>query len=284
MGHPTSPSPRRARANAALRRNPGARIMAVLPAPAMPSLPILALLAVSALVTSFISGILGMAGGMILMGILLAVLSVPQAMVLHGVTQLASNGWRAILWRSAIDWRVFRGCAWGTFAALAIFAVVQLVAAKPVALIVLGITPFLALLLPKDMALDVQKRGHPFACGLVCSALQLTGGISGPILDTFFVRSDMDRRAVVATKASTQALGHVVKIGYFGGLVAASQRGTVDPALAALMVALAITGTTLSRRVLERMNDASFRQWTRWTVMVTGTVYLVSGAWMLLAP
>ena len=39
------------------------------------------ILAASALVTSFISGILGMAGGLILMGILLALMSVPAAMM-----------------------------------------------------------------------------------------------------------------------------------------------------------------------------------------------------------
>jgi hypothetical protein len=49
------------------------------------------------------------------------------------------------------------------------------------------------------------------------------------------------------------------------------------------MVALAITGTTLSRRVLEKLTDASFRQWTRWTVMTLGVVYLGTSAWMLLA-
>jgi uncharacterized membrane protein YfcA len=247
----------------------------------MPTLPVLAALAVSALVTSFISGILGMAGGMILMGVLLALLTVPQAMVLHGVTQLASNGWRAVLWRREIDWRVFRGNAWGAAAALAAFALVQLVASKPVALLVLGITPFIGLALPEKLVLDVRKRGHPFLCGVICTGLQLIAGVSGPILDVFFVRSRMDRRAVVATKASIQSLGHVIKIAYFGGLVAASQRGTVDLRLALLMVALAIAGTTLSRRVLERLSDASFRQWTRWAVMTMGIAYLATGAWML---
>ena len=247
----------------------------------MPTLPVLATLAVAALVTSFISGILGMAGGMILMGVLLALLTVPQAMVLHGVTQLASNGWRAVLWRREIDWRVFRGNAWGALAALAAFALVQLVVSKPVALLVLGITPFIGLALPEKLVLDVKKRGHPFLCGVVCTGLQLIAGVSGPILDVFFVRSKMDRRAVVATKASIQSLGHVIKIAYFGGLVAAAQRGTVDLRLALLMVALAIAGTTLSRRVLERLTDASFRQWTRWAVMTMGIAYLATGAWML---
>ena len=48
--------------------------------------------------TSFLSGIFGMAGGMILVGILLVLLPVPEAMMLHGVTQMASNGWRGLLW------------------------------------------------------------------------------------------------------------------------------------------------------------------------------------------
>ncbi len=242
---------------------------------------VLAAVAATALVTSFISGILGMAGGMIFMGVLIALLPVPQAMVLHGVTQLASNGWRAVLWRSSIDWRVFRGCAYGTFVSLAVFALVQFVVPKAIALIVLGLTPFVALALPKDLALDVKKRGHPFLCGVVCNALQLMGGVAGPILDVFFVRSDMDRRTVVATKASTQTLSHLVKIAYFGALVTGANRGTIDPWVGALMIALAICGTSLAKKILERMTDASFRQWTRWTVMTTGTIYLLSGAWMI---
>src|SRR5437868_10458376 len=83
-------------------------------------------------------------------------------------------------------------------------------------------------------------------------SLALMAGVSGPILDVFFVRSKMTRHAVVATKSMTQSFSHVLKIAYFGGLLATG-RGTVDPWLAGVMVLLAFTGTTLSRRVLERM-------------------------------
>src|SRR5437762_12093916 len=94
------------------------------PQAATPVSPFLfySILAVSALVTSFISGILGMAGGMILMGVLLALMPVPAAMMLHGITQLASNGWRALLWRNDVVWRVFRGYAIGAIVSLAVFA------------------------------------------------------------------------------------------------------------------------------------------------------------------
>jgi uncharacterized protein len=246
----------------------------------MPSVLVLCLLAVSALVTSFISGILGMAGGMILMGILLAVLPLPVAMMLHGITQLASNAWRAFLWRDQVDWRIFRGYLYGAVIATLAFAAVKLVVGKPVALIAMGLTPFVTLALPEKLHLNVERRGHPFACGAICSAISLTAGVSGPILDIFFVRSKMTRHAVVATKALTQSLSHILKIAYFGAFVAV-EGGAVHPVLAAMMVVLALIGTSLSRHVLERMNDDSFRFWTRSTVMTLGFLYLASGIWML---
>jgi len=59
-------------------------------------------------------------------------------MMLHGITQMASNGWRAWLWRSYVDWRVFRGYAYGALLALALFAAIHLVVSKALALIILG--------------------------------------------------------------------------------------------------------------------------------------------------
>src|SRR6188768_2740715 len=247
----------------------------------MPSLVVLSLLAVSALVTSFISGILGMAGGMILMGILLAMMPLPSAMLLHGITQLASNAWRAFMWRKVVDWRVFRQYVLGAIAATVAFALLQLVVSKPVALIAMGFMPFVTLLLPEKLHLNVERRGHSFACGAVCSAISLTAGISGPILDVFFVRSKMTRHAVIATKAVTQCFSHLTKILYFGGVVVVGG-GEVEPWVGAMMVTLAIVGTSLSKFVLEKMNDESFRMWSRWTVMSLGSFYFASGVWMLL--
>lgn len=237
---------------------------------------VIAAIAGSALVTSFISGILGMAGGMILMGVLLALMPVPAAMMLHGISQLASNGWRAAMLRGSVDWRVFRGYAMGAAVSVAVFAATRIVVGKSAALVLLGLTPFVTLALPEKLHLNVERRGHSFACGLVCLALALTTGVAGPILDIFFVRSRMSRHQVVATKAITQSLSHLVKIAYFGGILAAE--GThVSAGFVGLIVALSFVGTTLSRTVLERMTDTTFRRWTRWTVMSVGAMYLVSG-------
>ena len=247
----------------------------------MPYALLLAILAASSLVTSFISGILGMAGGMILMGVLLALLPLPAAMMLHGITQLAANGWRAVLLRSEVDWAVFRGYVFGALLALLLFTLVRLVVSKPVALIAMGLTPFATLWLPEGLHLNAQRRGQALVCGVLCAAMSLTAGVSGPILDIFFVRTQMRRHAVVATKALTQSFTHLLKIFYFGAVISL-QGGGVKPWLAAMMIALALVGTSLSRSVLERMNDVSFRRWTRWTVLTLGAVYLANGLRLVL--
>jgi uncharacterized protein len=64
--------------------------------------------------------------------------------------------------------------------------------------------------------------------------------------------------------------------------VVAVTTAQVQPWLAATIVPLSLAGTSLSRHVLERMSDATFRRWTRWTVMTLGALYLASGvtAWL----
>ena len=64
-----------------------------------------ALILVCVLLTSILSGVIGMAGGMILMAILVSVVSVAAAMMIHGAVQAAANGSRAWFLRSHIQWR-----------------------------------------------------------------------------------------------------------------------------------------------------------------------------------
>src|SRR5947207_16004340 len=112
------------------------------------SLLVLAALAVAAVVTSFISGIFGMAGGMLLIGFLLLMLPVPVAMVFHGVIQIAANGWRAWLWRQHIRWRVVLEFGVGSAAALVVFSFFSFVPDRALVLLMVGLTPFIALSVP----------------------------------------------------------------------------------------------------------------------------------------
>ncbi len=233
-------------------------------------------LAVILLITSFMSGIFGMAGGMILMGVLLPFLPVPTAMVLHAVSQMTSNGWRATLWGRYIEWRIFARYTLGLAAALAIFAFIRMVPDRALVLIILGVMPFFAVMIPDRLAPRADRPGGAEFAGFVGTALQLISGVSGPMLDIFFVRTIMDRRAVVATKASCQVVTHLTKLIYFGGL-AESVGDELSWGILAIAIGMTVIGTSASRFVLERMSDAQFRRWTRGIVMGIGAVYIAQG-------
>ena len=246
----------------------------------MITLPTAMALAAAVLTTSFLSGIFGMAGGIILLGVLLVMMPLAPAMVLHGATQLVSNLWRAWLWRAAIRWEIVLCYALGALVAAAIFAVVRLTPSKPVTLLAVGLIALVGLWLPARLAPDITVRWHGFACGAICTALHLVAGISGPILDVSFVRTDLGRRATVATKAAVMALGHLLKVVYFGQMLLV-QGDTVAPAALALAVVLAVAGTQLSRSVLDAISDAQFRRWSRALIIGIAATCLVQGLYLL---
>jgi uncharacterized membrane protein YfcA len=232
--------------------------------------------------TAFLSGLFGMAGGMILIGVLLMLMPLPTAMVLHAVTQMASNGWRAFLWRAHISWRpvfvYFIGCA----IALGIFSLVRYVPDKPVALLLLGVTPFLARMLPADLKPDPESVWQGAVYGAICMGLMLTTGVIGPLLDTYFLgNGKMDRRSIIATKATCQVFSHLTKLIYFGGII--DQAATLDWRLAVVAVAASMLGTTLSRRVLEAMSDQQFRRWANWLITSVASYYMLYAGWLFVA-
>src|SRR5215510_15487799 len=108
---------------------------------------LIAALGILMVATAFLSGLFGMAGGLILIGVLLTILPLPSAMVLHAVTQMASNGWRAFLWRAHIRWRPVANYMVGAAIAMTAWSLTRYVPDKAMALLMLGVTPFMARLL-----------------------------------------------------------------------------------------------------------------------------------------
>lgn len=241
------------------------------------------LILVTILVTAFISGIFGMAGGIILMGVLAAMLPVATAMIVHGLVQMVSNGWRAVLWRKYIDWRIFRRYAAGSVAAFALLLAVSWRPDARVVYLLLGFTALLVWLPKAWVNLDIQGRGQAEFAGFTVQALNTLGGVAGPLLDIFFVKTEMDRRAVVATKAVTQVLAHLVKIAFWTLPVIAAAGASAFPPIwfFVLAVPLSMLGTTLGGKLLEAMNDVDFRRWMKAIVTAIGAVMLVkAGGWL----
>jgi uncharacterized protein len=231
--------------------------------------------------TAFLSGLFGMAGGLILIGVLLALMPLPTAMVLHAITQMASNGWRAFLWRTHIRWRPVFVYLIGCALALGLWSITRYVPDKPVALLLLGVTPFMARMMPSGFKPNPESVWQGAFYGSICMGLMLMTGVSGPLMDTFFLGAKFGRREIVATKATCQVASHFTKLIYFGGII--DQAATLDPVLAAVAIAASMLGTTLARRILEAMSDAQFRTWANRLITTVASYYILYGSWLLLA-
>ncbi len=241
---------------------------------------ILATLALTILATSFMSGVFGMAGGLVLLGVLLLLLDVAPAMILFGSTQAAANGWRAALWLKHVQWGLVWRFLVGAAVAFLILRWLALLPNKAVVYIGLGLSPFLAELLPKQATPDITRPGAPYICGLMIMVTTLLAGVAGPILDVFYQKSGLDRRAVVATKATTQTAGHLARIVYFGSFTETLDAG-IPVWVFVAAIAIAMLGTTLATRVLEGMSNEQFRHWSKRVIYAISAVYGVRGVWLL---
>jgi uncharacterized membrane protein YfcA len=230
--------------------------------------------------TSFLSGIFGMAGGLILMGILLALLPLPEAMALHAVTQIASNGWRGLLWWRHVHWRAAAVFVAGYAVAFLAWMVWQYVPSKPVALLLLGVSPFLARLMPARLKPRPDRLVHGVLYGSACMTLMLLAGVSGPLIDAYFLGGTLDRRQIVATKALCQIIGHSAKLVYFGGLI--DQAAGLDPLLAGAAVVASLIGTILARPILERLSEAQYRRGASHIITILALCYLTQVSYLLL--
>ena len=235
-------------------------------------------LALASLITALLSGVFGMAGGMLLMGVYTAVLPVPTAMVMHGGTQLVSNVSRAVLLIRHVYWAGFRFYVLGAVVAFAALYSVQLVPHPLLVFLGLGLAPFVAPLMPASLS-DFERPRTAAITGFLVVAVQLIAGAAGPLLDVAFLNTRLTRQQVVATKAVTQIFSHGLKLAYF---IPALERGLISPSLLMAVLVATVCGTRLGTYALTRMSDAAFRRYSRWIVYTIGAAYLCRAGLVML--
>jgi uncharacterized membrane protein YfcA len=238
----------------------------------------LALIGSTVVVSSFISGVFGMAGGMVLLGVLLVYFDVATGMVLFSIIQLTANGMRALHWRRFVIWPIFFGYIAGAVLAFAVMRSFAFVPSKAMVYILLGLMPFSVEVMPEAARPNIEWRGVPFVTGFFTTVIQLLAGVGGLFLDIFFNKSRLDRKTTIATTAVTQSFSHLVRTAYFGSL---SGFGDLKFEVWGPGIVLALVGAMAAPFVLERMTDHGFRRWTRIIIYAISTVYLIRGGILL---
>lgn len=245
------------------------------------STALIAWILLAAFGTSVLSGIFGMAGGMILMGIFAWLLPVQQAMILHAITQFFANASRAYFLRDHIYRRGLVHYLAGAAIVFLVFAFATVVSTEKTVFLILGISPFAAYALPKKWKLDFTRPAHAFLCGFLITFIQLLAGVGGPLLDSFFQNRSLTRHQTVATKAFTQTIAHMTKFIYYAVVVS-----SIDTAfrglsvwLCAAVVPAAMVGTHIGKSILEKMSDKLFYGITQTLLLGVGALYIAKALW-----
>ena len=242
----------------------------------------LLIILLATLSTAFLSSIFGMLGGLILMGALIIIMPVSQAMVLHGLIQLTSNGYRAWLNKKDIKWNIVSTLIIGNIISLVGLFSLAFVPDKITVLLVLGLLPYIAWAFPKNNSLDVSKKPIGILAGMVVVGSNLLSGTGGPLLDIFFQRVNMTRHQVVATKAVAQSLGHISKIIFFGFLTTSKFNTWPSFWLIFFAVIASVIGTTLGKIILDKIDDRTFFVWTQSILLTIGAVFIAYALYLMI--
>ena len=247
------------------------------------SLAVLALMIIATFGTAFLSSMFGMLGGLILIGILANLMPIGAAMVLHGLIQLTSNGYRAWLNRTDVQWSIIGYFGVGGLVALGLLTWVDFSPDRITVLLSLGVMPYLALASPKAWALDAAQKPLAFLAGWLVVFINLLTGVAGPLLDLFFQQDSLTRHQVVATKAVLASMGHVAKIIFFGALASnASTQNWPEIWLIGLAIIASVLGTRLGKYALDTMQDKTFFAWTQRILLVVGAVLIARAVQLIM--
>lgn len=208
------------------------------------------------LLTSTITGIFGLGGGLLLIGIIPFFLPAAAVIPVHGVTQLASNASRAWFGRQAIRWGVFIPyCFGGVFGAAVFALLLHFISLEWLPLFIGGY-----ILLSQWSATfnRLIRRCESFQLlGFLQVGLGVLVGAPGPIHIALLRKHYTDKDTIVATAAALLTVLHSLKIIAFAVLgIRLWQYGDVVLA----MIAGAIIGSFIGTQLRGKCDNQHFAE------------------------
>ena len=238
-------------------------------------------LVVVAFATSILSAIVGMAGGITLLSVVVLYMEPLVAIPVHGAVQLVSNGSRAYVQRRHVDREI--ALRYGILLLPMGFAGLLLAQRLPPDATRMAIGGFvlLATWAPQWLTLGthpeaVDRKRRFLLLGGVVGFLNTTLGATGPLIAPFFLNLGRSRQGLGGTKAACQLLGHLAKLVVFG---VAGFAYLVWAGPLALLCVATVAGTWIGSRILDHVDERTFTWLYKSILTVIAVRLLASVVW-----
>lgn len=214
------------------------------------------ILSLAAFATSTLSGTVGLAGGAVLLGLMVTLGMTPMtAIPVHAGVQLVSNLTRSYAYRDHLYWRSF---GWMFLASLPGIAIgiwlIGRVDARAISLLI-AFAILYATWVPKWGLARLSESVSFAIAGFLGSSLGVLVGCLGVMVAPFFLRPGFSKEKIIGTQALCVGYLHLIKIFAFSS-VGFSFAGSLH-----LMLPMAIAsvfGAFLGRWLLDRISDDRF--------------------------
>jgi uncharacterized protein len=170
------------------------------------------LLCLVAVFSSIVSGVIGLAGGTILISFMTFFLPVQSIVPIHGCIQLASNSSRAYFLRENVNKKIIINFVPGLFVgSIASRYILKFISSPDTFYYFLVVIIFLAVFRPKKLRFKTPTPLFSLVGFITGSISPLTGAV-GPFLAPFMLGANLEKKELVATKAVLQTFTHSFKI------------------------------------------------------------------------
>ena len=186
----------------------------------------LIILIIAAFITSSISAVLGMGGGIILLGIMAIIMPEGYMVIaLHGIIQLFSNTTRTYVFRKSIKSQIIKEFSIGAIIGVGISALIiillinlfQVESANQIKVDILkpliGIFIIWYLFFKKSKK-EAQSTSFIYVGG-ISGISSIFIGATGPLIAPFFLDKKLSKENIIANKAACQMITHLSKIPLF---------------------------------------------------------------------
>ena len=235
------------------------------------------ILIAAAYITSSISAVLGMGGGIILLGIMAIIIPEGYMVIaLHGIIQLISNTTRSYVFRKQIKKNLIKdfliGAVFGVIASVIIILIliqlfnvssandIKVDMLKPL----IGIFIIWYLFIKKSKK-ESKSKSFKMVGGIAGISSIFVGAV-GPLIAPFFLNNNLNKENIIANKAACQMITHLSKVPlfiYFFNVNYIEEYNILLPLTAAVFI-----GTNFGKKILSFIPEPLFKKLFKITLFI----------------